>query len=174
MQLAMQYLRNSSVLLTFIGVCLLFGCGQVSIPLGPVPVTLQTVAVLIIGLTFNRAEALKSIGLYLTLGALGLPVFANFMGGLPVIMGPRGGYLVGFVASIWVMCTLRERIKTVATKELLLIGIVGSAVVYIFGVPWLSAYIGWEAAFLAGFVPFVIPGLVKSVIVSVAVGYLQK
>ncbi len=174
MQLAVQYLRNSSTLLTMVGACLLFLCAQISVPLEPVPVTLQTVAVLIIGLTFNKAEALKSIWLYLAMGALGLPVFANFMGGFSILVGPRGGFLFGFMASIWVMCSLRERLTKVTAKELLLIGLVGSAVIYMLGVPWLSMFIGWKAAVAAGFMPFILPGLVKSVIVSAALGYLKK
>jgi biotin transport system substrate-specific component len=157
-----------------VGACLLFLCAQISVPLEPVPVTLQTVAVLIIGLTFNKAEALKSIWLYLAMGALGLPVFANFMGGFSILVGPRGGFLFGFMASIWVMCSLRERLTNVDTQKLLLIGLVGSAVVYTLGVPWLSMFIGWKAAVAAGFMPFILPGLVKSVIVAAAIGYLKK
>ena len=174
MSLALQYLRGSSVLLTMIGTCLLFMCAQISVPLNPVPVTLQTVAELIIGLTFNKSEALKSVALYLALGALGLPVFANFMGGFPILIGPRGGYLIGFLVSVWGMCTMREYLGQVATKELLLIGVVGSAIVYMIGVPWLGMFIGWKSAVAAGFMPFILPGLVKSVIVASAIGYLQK
>lgn len=174
MHLALQYLRSSSLLLTIIGTCLLFACAQISVPLNPVPITLQTVAVLIIGLTFNKKEALKSVGLYLTLGALGLPVFANFMGGLPILIGPRGGYLIGFFVSIWAMCTIREHHQKVATKELLLIGVIGSGIVYLIGVPWLSMFVGWESAVAAGLMPFILPGFVKSVIVASAIGYLKK
>jgi biotin transport system substrate-specific component len=174
MQLAMQYFRSSSILLTFIGVSLLFVCSQIGIPLTPVPITLQTVAVLIIGLTFAKAEALKSVAAYLALGALGLPMFSNFSGGLASITGPTGGYLIGFFVSVWVMCSLRERMTTVGIKELLLIGLVGSTIVFMLGVPWLSAFIGWKAAVYSGFLPFVIPGLAKSVMVAAAVGCLQK
>lgn len=174
MNLALQYLRQSSVLLTIIGTCLLFACTQVSIPLNPVPITLQTVAVLILGLTFNKAEALKSVTLYLVLGALGLPVFSNFRGGLYMLMGPTGGYLIGFLVSIWAMCTMREYLRKVATKELLLIGFVGSSIVYLIGVPRLSMFVGWQAAITTGLVPFILPGLVKSVIVAAAIGYLKK
>ncbi len=174
MQSVMQYIRCSSSLITFIGVSLLFLCSQISIPLSPVPITLQTVAVLIIGLTFAKIEALTSVASYLALGALGLPMFSNFGGGLASITGPRGGYLLGFFASVWVMCSLRERMAAVGIKELLLIGLFGSVIVFMLGVPWLSGFIGWKAAVYGGFLPFVMPGLVKSLLVASVVGYLQK
>ena len=174
MQLTIGYIRSSSILLTLIGVSLLFLFGQISIPLNPVPITLQTVAVLIIGLTFSKAEALKSVVAYLALGAFGLPMFSNFGGGLSSITGHTGGYLIGFFVSVWVMCSLRERMETVGTKELLLIGLVGSAIIFMLGVPWLSTFIGWKAAVYGGFLPFVIPGLVKSLLAALAVGYLRK
>ncbi len=174
MQLAIQYIRSSSFLLTFIGVGLLFFCSQVSIPLQPVPISLQTVAVLVIGLTFSKADALKSIASYLALGALGAPVFSNFGGGLAVLMGPRGGYLFGFFVSIWIMCTLRERITYIGTKEMVLIALAGNAAIYLCGLPWLSAFVGWDFAIAGGLTPFIIPGLVKSVLVASAVRYIKK
>lgn len=174
MQLAIQYFRSSSLLLTFIGTILLFLCSQVSIPLKPVPISLQTVAVLVIGLTFSKAEALKSIGSYLALGALGVPVFANFSGGLAKLMGPTGGYLFGFFVAIWLMCALRERIGRMGTKETIVVAFVGSSIVYACGLPWLSTFIGWESAVKAGLMPFIIPGIVKSVLVASIVRYIKK
>lgn len=174
MQLAIQYIRNSQLLLTLVGVTLLFLCGQVSIPLQPVPISLQSAAVLIIGLTFAKADALRSIASYLALGALGLPIFANFTGGLAKLMGPTGGYLFGFLAAIWIMCELRERIVYLGIKEMILIALAGNAVIYLFGLPWLSTFVGWDFAVTAGFMPFIIPGLVKSVLVAFAVRYIRK
>lgn len=174
MQLAIQYVRSSQILLTLVGVTLLFLCGQVSIPLQPVPISLQTVAVLIIGLTFAKADALRSIASYLALGALGLPVFANFSGGFAKLMGPTGGYLFGFLVAIWIMCELRERIAHIGIKEMILIAFAGNAVVFLFGLPWLSVYVGWDFAVAAGFMPFIIPGLIKSVLVAIAVRYIKK
>ncbi len=174
MQLAIQYVRNSQLLLTLVGVTLLFLCGQVSIPLQPVPISLQTVAVLIIGLTFAKADALRSIASYLALGALGMPVFANFCGGPAVLMGTNGGYLFGFLVAIWIMCELRERIVYLGVKEMLLVAFAGNAVIYLFGVLWLSTFVGWDFAVTAGFMPFIIPGLVKSVLVASAVHYIKK
>ncbi len=174
MQLALQYVRTSSYLSTLIGVSLLFLCSQITIPLSPVPISLQTVAVLIIGLTYSKADALKSISSYLALGAMGAPVFANFSGGIVKFMGPTGGYLLGFFAAVWIMCAMRERIVKMGATETILVALIGNAVIYGLGLPWLSKFVGWETAVAFGFMPFVIPGLVKSVLVTAGVRYLQK
>jgi biotin transport system substrate-specific component len=174
MQLAIQYIRNSHLLLTLIGASLLFFCGQVSIPLKPVPITLQTVAVLVIGLTFSKKDALKSVSLFLGLGALGAPVFANFSGGLAKLIGPAGGYCFGFFAAIWLMCVLRERIINLDTKKTFLVALAGSATVFLFGLSWLSTFVGWKNAIAVGFMPFIIPGIIKSALVASAVRYIKK
>ena len=174
MQLAFQYIRNSRVLLTVIGFGLLFLCGQVSIPIQPVAITLQTVAMLMIGLTFSKAEALCSVTSYLMLGALGAPVFANFSGGFAKLMGPAGGFYFGFLVAVWVMCTLRERFSNANTKEMLLIAFVGQTTLYVCGVLWLCAYVSPDKAISFGLVPFILPGIVKSVLVASAVRYVQK
>jgi biotin transport system substrate-specific component len=174
MQLAIHYVRNNHLLSTIIGVGLLFLCGQISIPLSPVPITLQTAAVLFIGLTFSKADALRSICSYLALGAMGAPVFANFSGGFLKIMGPTGGYLLGFLAAIWIMCALRERIEKFEMKEMVLISLIGNSVIYLIGVPWLGKFVGMDMAMSAGLMPFILPGVVKAVLVASAVRYTGK
>jgi biotin transport system substrate-specific component len=174
MQLAFQYIRNSRVLLTVIGFGLLFFCGQVSIQIQPVAITLQTVAMLVIGLTFTKTDAIRSVSSYLIAGAVGAPVFANFSGGLAKLMGPAGGYYAGFMVAIWVMCALRERIPHLRTKEIMIIAFMGQITLYGFGLAWLSTFVGWNAAITSGLFPFILPGIVKSVLVASAVRYLKK
>ncbi|MGL4859067.1 MAG: biotin transporter BioY, partial [Enterobacteriaceae bacterium] len=93
------------------GVLLLFVMSQISIPLQPVPVTLQTVAVMLIGLTWQRAAAIKTVSVYLLLGAMGMPLFADFSAGYGVFMGPTGGYLAGFLLAVWVMTSAGSRLN---------------------------------------------------------------
>ncbi len=174
MKLALQQIKNSSVFITFIGFGLLFFCGQVTIPIQPVAITLQTVAMLVIGLTFSKADALKSATSYLMIGALGAPVFANFSGGFTKLMGPAGGFYFGFLVAVWVMCTLRERFSHANTKEMLLIAFAGQTTLYVCGILWLCAYVSPDKAIAFGLTPFIIPGLVKSVLVASIVGYLKK
>lgn len=174
MKLAIQHIKSSSLLTTLIGFSLLFFCAQVSIPLQPIAITLHTVAMLVIGLTFSKADAIKSVTSYLTIGALGAPVFTNFSGGIAKLVGPAGGYYVGFLAAVWVMCSLRERFSNAGTKEMLLIAFSGQTMLYVCGILWLAAYIGVDKAITLGLMPFIIPGLIKSVIVASILGYLKK
>jgi len=171
MKLAVAQIRNSSVFIALIGFGLLFFCSQVTIPLQPVAITLQTVAMLVIGLTFSKADAIRSVSSYLAIGALGAPVFANFSGGFLKLMGPAGGFYFGFLAAVWVMCTLRERLSR---ANILLIAFAGQVTLYVFGVSWLCAYVGADKAIAFGLMPFIIPGLIKSVIVASVVRYLKK
>ena len=130
----------NEVMQILIGVGLLACCSQVSIPLQPVPITLQTVAVMLIGLFYSRTAALKTLGSYLTLGACGVPVFANFMGGINVLFGPTGGYLWGFLLAVLVMTTAREHIRKETYLTMICNGLVGNFVVYLLGVTWLALF----------------------------------
>lgn len=154
-----------------IGFLLLLFCAQVKIPLQPVPVTLQTVALLIIGLTFSKKDALQSVGSYLALGALGFPVFTS---GIAKFFGPTGGFLFGFFASVWVMTTLREKFIAKSFFDKLMIAFAGQATLYIFGIAWLSCMVDVKWAFAVGLYPFILPGLVKAFLVAGAVKAIKK
>lgn len=171
MKIALQHIKISSILIAFIGFSLLFFCAQVSIPLQPVAITLHTVAMLIIGLTFSKADALRSVSIYLIVGALGAPVFANFSGGIAKLIGPAGGYYVGFLLAVWVMCTLRERLSK---SNMLWIAFAGQTTLYACGLSWLTAYVGIDKAIAFGLMPFILPGFVKSVLVASILSYLKK
>lgn len=171
MKLAVAQIRNSSIFITLIGFALLFFCSQITIPLQPVAITLQTVAMLVIGLTFSKADAIRSVSTYLAIGALGAPVFANFSGGFLKLIGPAGGYYFGFLAAVWVMCTLRERFSK---TNMLWIAFAGQVTLYACGLLWLCTYVGFDKAIAFGLTPFIIPGLIKSAIVASIVGYLKK
>jgi len=174
MKLALQHIKNSSILTTVIGFSLLFFCAQVSIPIQPVAITLHTVAMLVIALTFSKADAIRSVTSYLMIGALGAPVFANFSGGIAKLISPAGGYYFGFLVAVWLMCSLRERFSTTNTKEMLLIAFAGQTALYVCGILWLCAYMTPDKAIAVGLMPFIIPGLVKSVLVASIVGYVKK
>jgi len=148
--------------LVALGITLLTLCAQITIPLNPVPITLQSVAVLFLGLTFPRKAALQSAFAYLGLGILGLPLFTNANHGLSYFMGPTFGYLVGFVLAIYAMTTLRERFfpKPSFINQILL-GSLGSLCVFGPGLAWLTHNLGLNTALQVGLLPFILPGLVK-------------
>ncbi len=171
-----QFLSRTSVLTqVLMGVIGLALMSQVSIPLKPVSITLQTVGVLFIGLTYSKREAIYTLMSYLTLGALGLPVFANYVGGIQHLAGPVGGFYFGFLLAVIVMASIRESlaVKPGILQDLALC-LVGSAVLYTLGVIWLSNFIGLKAALTGGLMPFILPGILKSFILAGLLKYLRR
>lgn len=165
-------LSRSHGVVVFVGVALLFVSAQIRIPIQPVPVTLQTLAVMLIGLVFERRAAVHSILAYGLLGLAGLPVFAGFASF--AILGPTLGYLIGFLPAVWVMCTLREKLgEPNSWFELLRLSLLGSMIVYGCGVVWLSLGLGLQAALWVGFVPFIMPGLIKALLLSGVIRFLR-
>ena len=150
------------ILLTLGGVALLFAASQIEIPLKPVPVTLQTVAVMLIGLTYTPRRAVESHVIWLGLAAAGAPVLSGFSGGLHCFAGSTLGYLIGFVASSYLMATLKEKFSLSSWKSDVMLCLMGTLVVFTLGVGWLSYLIGFSTAVVHGFVPFIIPGIIKA------------
>ncbi len=131
---------------------------QIPLPLGPIPLVLQNLFVLLAGLLLGGRWGLASVGIYLLVGAIGLPVFVGGTGGLAHFMGPTGGYLFGFAACALVTGCLAGDLTNQTAKDVLAV-IIGSLLVYVFGVPWLKLVtaMSWEKAVLVGMVPF-LPG----------------
>lgn len=158
-------LARSHALTVFVGVILLAVSAQIQIPLQPVPITLQSTVVMILGLFLSQRAAFQAVLAYVCLGVLGLPVFAGYSLGYGVLVGCTGGYLLGFVASVWVMTSMRQGLWL---KVLL-----GMSIIYIFGVVWLSFYVGMNQAMNLGVLPFVIPELIKSFILVGIIKFLK-
>ena len=126
------------------GAALTAVCAQIGfhLPGNPVPVTLQVFAVVMCGMALGgRLGAISQIE-YLLAGAAGAPVFAGFKGGLVVLAGPTGGYLVGFVAAAFVVGELVEGLPRRSVAGLCLAGLAGVAVIYIFGRAWFAIWLG--------------------------------
>ncbi len=135
---------------------------QLAVPIGPVPVVLTNLFVFLAGLLLGPRYGSAAVGLYLLLGAVGLPVFANFKGGAAHFAGPTGGYLVGFVAAAWITGLL-SRATSHRAMDMLAV-LFGLLTIYVFGVPWLKMVTGmsWSKAFAVGMIPFVLGDIVKA------------
>ena len=144
---------------------------QVSIPLPftPVPVTLQTFAVVLTGALLGSRRGAAAILLYLAEGLAGLPVFSLGRAGFAHLLGPTGGYLVGFVAAVWLVGLLVERRLAATFLGALFVLIAGHLVPYVTGVAWLAASLGVSRAVALGFVPFLAGDALK---VAASVGVL--
>lgn len=145
------------------GAMLLFAAAQIQIPLKPVPITLHTVAIMLIGLTYKPRQALEAVLVWLGLAAVGCPVLAGFSGGMIRFVGPSAGYLVGFVIAVYLMATLKEKLSRNSWIADALLCLAGTAILYTTGVLWLTYLMGdLKTAFFVGVVPFILPGIVKA------------
>jgi len=149
--------------LALLGSAVLAASAQVALPMWPVPATLQTLAVLLLGALGGARLGVASVALYLAEGATGLPVFANGTGGLAVLAGPTAGYLLGFLAAAWIAGLAGQGLARQAAVLTL-----AHLVLFLPGVAWLAGFVGWERAAMAGFVVF-IPGTVVKTALAVAV-----
>lgn len=153
---------STDLVLVFSGALLTALFAQIQIPMYPVPMTLQTLAVLLIAAAMGPIRAMSSMGLYIAMGAAGLPVFAGAKA-LGAVM-PTAGYLVGFVVAGAVVGFLATR---GFAKTPLSVGIVfalGSTVIYIFGAGWLMVGLGLSLpqALAGGVIPFLVGDAVKA------------
>jgi biotin transport system substrate-specific component len=159
-----------ALLLALLGSALLTISAKLEVPFYPVPMTMQTLAVLVLGMSFGARLGAATVLLYLAEGAVGLPVFAGTpeLGiGIAYMMGPTGGYLAGFVLSAAITGWLTERRHD--WPALVLAVAAGSIVVFIPGVLWLAQLIGFEQSIAHGLAPFVWGTLLKGAI-AVALG----
>ena len=126
---------------------------------------MQTLVVLLVGMSYGLRLGAASLASYLVLGAMGAPVFASGAG-LAYMVGPTGGYLAGFFVSAVIMGMLAER--GWSQKVFLVAGamIIGHATIYLMGAGWLSTFIGLEKAITAGVLPFLYGDLLKLVIAA--------
>lgn len=130
----------------------------IPLPFSPVPITAQTLAVMLAGCVLTSLQAALSMITFLFLGAVGVPVFSGGRAGLGVIAGPSGGYLIGFLIGAIVISVIKG--KGDSFVRLILASVVGGImVVYLIGVPWLASMTGMgiSKAITAGALPF-IPG----------------
>jgi biotin transport system substrate-specific component len=131
------------------------------LPFSPVPVTGQTLAVLLIGALLGRARGSAAVGLYLVEGASGLPVFAGGKAGLAVLWGPTGGYLIGFAAAAYLVGWLVERGWDRSPLTAAGAMLAGSGLIYACGLSWLAVLVGWQHALPLGLYPFLVGDAVK-------------
>jgi biotin transport system substrate-specific component len=138
-------------------------CARIAIPLpfSPVPLAIQAQVCLLMAVFLGSKRATAIVLAFLAQGVAGLPVFAMGHSGLAVLMGPRGGYLLGYLAAVFLVGYLweRSRVKN-ASRALLVMGI-GNLIIFGLGVAQLSQFIGLNQALLLGVVPFIIGDFLK-------------
>lgn len=133
-----------------------------AVPIGPVPIVLQNFFVLLTGILLGKSRGLAVVATYLLLGGIGLPVFHSGTGGLGILLGPTGGYLIGYLPAVYITGLISDRKKRSGLFDFL--GLLsGAVVIYIFGIPWLKTVLNipWSKTLSIGFLPFIIGDAVK-------------
>jgi biotin transport system substrate-specific component len=152
-----------AAVLAVLGSALLTLSAKVQVPFYPVPMTMQTLVVLLVGMAFGARLGVATVALYLAEGAVGLPVFAGTPEkgiGLAYMLGPTGGYLLGFVLAAAVAGWLVERRRDAAGLALAVVA--GSLAIYASGVLWLASFVGLGKALELGLLPFLWGDLLKA------------
>ena len=161
-----------AALLAVAGSLLLYASAKIQVPFYPVPITMQTFAVLVIGLAYGARLGGATVLFYLAQGAAGLPVFAGTPEkglGLAYMAGPTGGYLLGFLLAAFLVGWLAERGWDRTVLRTLAAMAAGMAVIYLPGILWLGTLVGWDKPVLDwGLIPF-LPGEVFKVALAAAV-----
>lgn len=149
------------VLVILFGSWMIAGSSWIQVPVQPVPITMQTFAILLVGVFCGSRLGAETVGAYLVQGAIGLPVFAGGGGGIVHFAGPTGGYLVGFLLAAAAVGYLMERGWGEGWLKPLFALIIGDLLVFVPGVLWLSTLKGFAFAFYWGFAIFVVWDLLK-------------
>ena len=161
------------VLLAVFGTILFWASAKVQVPMYPVPMTMQTFVMLVVGMTYGSRLASATVGLYLLEGAIGLPVFAGG-GGLAYMMGTTGGYLAGFLISAFVIGLMAERGFDRTVPRAAIAMAVGTVLQLVPGVLWLAYLIGWERAIAGGLTPFLAGAAVKLALAACVVPVARR
>jgi biotin transport system substrate-specific component len=156
------------------GVFVLAFASQLSIPLKPVPLTFQSVTVILLGMAYGSRLGSYTIALYLLFGLVGFPVFAGFSSGPPVFFGPTCGYLIGFLPAAYISGYLAQKgwAKNILTS--FIAACLGVSVIFLLGVSILSQSIGWHHAIMFGLMPFIISESIKLLAISCVIPRLWK
>lgn len=155
----------------FMAIVALFASAQISIPLNPVPITMQTAIVMIIGLTYSPSLAFFSTTLYIMIGAFGAPIFQDFQSGING--GPSCGYLLGFIPAAFAIAYMRKIFGDSIIKTFLY-SVLGTSIIFLCGIYWLSNFVDFKTALYDGCLIFIPTGLIKILFVTASVSYIRR
>jgi biotin transport system substrate-specific component len=169
-----RVVRN--IALVVLGCALLWVSAKVKVPFWPVPMTLQTFAVMALAAAYGSRLGVATVVAYLAAGAAGLPVFTNTppeIAGPAYLLGPTGGFLIGFIAAAFIVGYAADRNWDRSVPKLLAAMVVADAAVFALGLAWLGVAVpalGYSWGLLeAGLFPFLLGDLLKVLIAALAV-----
>ncbi|MBZ6528208.1 biotin transporter BioY [Aerococcaceae bacterium DSM 111021] len=151
---------------------LLIICSQLTVPFGPVPLTLQTFAVLMIGLVLPPSYAVMTTIMYLAIGLVGLPVFSGGTGGFGSFLSPSFGFVIGFIPASFTLSYLNQNLKSEKNLKLSMSILISTVILYIIGLSYmyiifrnvLNIDTGFTHVLQLGFFPFILGDIFKSLL----------
>ena len=165
--------RLKSIIKIAVMTALICAISPISVPFGVVPISLSTLIIMISSFIIGSLEAIISVLFYILIGLIGLPVFSSFQSGLSVLLGPTGGYIIGYVFIPLSLMIIKDK----RNRFLCAIGIVlGNTLLYTIGTIWLMVYLkeSFINSLMIGAVPFLITDLIKVIIVIIIGPELYK
>ena len=163
-----------NLFLAVLGTIVLAISAKVKIPFYPVPMTMQTFVVLLLGISFGWRLGLFTITLYLIEGIAGLPVFAGTPEkgiGIVYFIGPTMGYLMGFVVAVYLTGLFKFKNNFVINFIKLVFAV---SMIYLFGMLWLAKFTGWDKVFMAGVQPFLLAEFFKILLLTILIPKISK
>ncbi|MGM9926842.1 MAG: biotin transporter BioY [Bacillus sp. (in: firmicutes)] len=159
----MKHEQLKFLILTALFTAIIGMLAQLTIPLPLVPITGQTLAIGLAATILGAKYGTLSTILYIIIGSIGIPIFANMQGGLGAVVGPTGGYLIGFIPTAFFIGWYIEKTKLNFTHAMIA-NTAGMIITLLFGTIWLkvAASLSWPAALTSGVIPFLIPGFIKA------------
>lgn len=154
---------------TVIGANLIALFAQISVPMYPVPITGQTLALTVVGFALGRKAATAAVVLYLLEGVAGLPVFANFSSGIQALFGPSGGYLIGFIPTAYVLGYFSDKGVLNSFVKSFGVAMLATVITFAFGLTQLSFFVPADKVLEFGLYPFILGGVIKAFLASVLV-----
>jgi biotin transport system substrate-specific component len=167
-------LVGSKLLRVALGTLILTASSWVSIPLAPIPITMQTYAVIVIAAVFGARLGLITVLAWLAEAAVGLPVLAQGASGIAVLLGPSAGYLFSFPVITALVGWLSDRSFDRGVIRSLISMLAANAINLGLGVLWLATLIGWHRAVIGGFLPFWIGGVAKAILATATVSLVRR
>lgn len=155
--------RDAAVVLLSSFLIGLFAKLAIPLPFTPVPIGTQNFVVLFLAALLGPRKGAAAVFAFLAQGALGWPVFAGGVGGAAKLLGPTGGYLIGYLVAAYVTGALVEKAKEATAAKIFWALSAGAAVIYAFGASYLALFVGIEKAFLLGVAPFLLGDAFKAV-----------
>lgn len=143
---------------------------SIPVPFSPVPITGQTFGILFLGAVLGSRIGTLSVVLYLAEGIIGLPVFAGGSMGFLYLFGPTGGYLIGFIPAVYLVGYLSESGWANKFTTTFMTMIIGTAIIFVFGISWLAVTAGFETALTIGLYPY-LPGAAVKIILASTIVY---